>query len=242
MNQYRADLHIHSVLSPCADLEMSPVNIVNRAKSVGLDIIAVTDHNSTLHGPLVRKIAERLGILAVFGAEVTTREEVHCVCLFEDNASRLKLQEYIEENIQKVPNNPDIFGYQVVVNEQEEIIEEVEYLLHGALSKGINDVEAFVHGNGGLFIPAHADRPKYSLTSQLGFVPPDLKYDAIELSKYTTEEKFLASNPFVTRKRFVRSSDAHMLDQIGTISTTFLMNDLSFEELKLAIVESRHLV
>lgn len=236
MNQYRADLHIHSVLSPCADLEMSPVNIVNRAKALGLDIIAVTDHNSTLHCPLMVELASRVGIMAVYGVEVTTREEVHCVCLVEDEPKRKLLQQYLEDNIQRVPNNVDIFGYQVVVNEQEEIVQEIDYLLHGALNKGINEIEAFVHGIGGIFIPAHADRPKYSITSQLGFVPPDLNYDAIELSRHTTEEKFLASNPFVRKKRFVRSSDAHMIDQIGTIYTMLTMNNLTFKDLKESIL------
>lgn len=236
MNQYRADLHIHSVLSPCADLEMSPVNIVNSAKALGLDIIAVTDHNSTLHCPLTIELASRVGIFAVYGAEVTTREEVHCVCLVEDEPKRKLLQQFLEDNIQRVPNNVDIFGYQVVVNEQEEIVQEIDYLLHGALNKGINEVEAFVHSIDGIFIPAHADRPKYSITSQLGFVPPDLNYDAIELSRHTTEEKFLASNPFVRKKRFLRSSDAHMIDQIGTISTMLTMSNLTFKDLKESIL------
>lgn len=237
MTQYRADLHIHSVLSPCADLEMSPVNIVNKAKAVGLNIIAVTDHNSTLHGPLIQELALRAGVLAVYGAEVTTREEVHCICLLENEERRKQFQDYIEENIQKIPNNPDIFGYQVVVNEQEEVLEEVDYLLLGALSKGINEVESFVHGLGGIFIPAHADRPRYSITSQLGFVPPDLNYDAIELSRHTTEEKFISANPFLPKKRFVRSSDAHFIDQIGSALTTFEMINLSFRDLKRTILE-----
>jgi len=215
---------------------MSPVNIVNRAKALGLDIIAVTDHNSTLQCPLTVELASRVGIMAVYGAEVTTREEVHCVCLVEDEPKRKLLQQFLEDNIQRVPNSVDIFGYQVVVNEQEEIVQEIDYLLHGALNKGINEVEAFVHSIGGIFIPAHADRPKYSITSQLGFVPPDLNYDAIELSRHTTEEKFLASNPFVRKKRFVRSSDAHMIDQIGTISTMFTMDNLTFKDLKESIL------
>ncbi|MCB8964259.1 MAG: PHP domain-containing protein [Bacteroidales bacterium] len=236
MGLYRADLHIHSVLSPCGDLEMSPVNIVSKAKAVGLDIVAITDHNSTLHCPLVVELAQKVGILAVCGAEITTKEEVHCVCLVENEEARIQLQQFIEENMQRVPNNPDIFGYQVVVNEQEEILHEVDYLLLGALSKGINEVEAFVHSIGGLFIPAHADRPKYSITSQLGFVPPDLNYDALELSRHTTVEKFLSVNPFVTRKRFIRSSDAHMIDQIGAIYTDFDMTGLSFSALKAAIL------
>lgn len=238
MNLYRADLHIHSVLSPCADLEMSPVNIVNKAKEQNLNIIAITDHNSTLHGPLVQELASRVGILAIYGAEVTTKEEVHCVCLLETEELRAKFQNYLEENIQRVPNNPDIFGYQVVVNEQEEIIEQVEYSLHGSLKQGINEVAEFVHSLGGLFILAHADRPKYSITSQLGFVPPDLIYDAIELSKHTTVDKFLSVNPFIKETQFIRSSDAHFIEQVGSITSTFEMENLCFSDLKKAILNS----
>ncbi len=235
MNLYQADLHIHSVLSPCADLEMSPGNIVSMAKNMGLSIIAITDHNSTLHAPLTRHLAENAGILAIYGAEVTTREEVHCVCLFADEDSRADFQNFLELHIQKVPNKPDILGYQVVVNEKEEIIEEVEYSLHGALNVGINELEAVVHAMNGIFIPAHIDRPKYSLTSQLGFVPPDLNYDALEVSINSSIESICVHNPSLKRKRFIRSSDAHFIEQVGSVTTTFRMENLNFDGLLKAI-------
>jgi PHP family Zn ribbon phosphoesterase len=236
MNLYQADLHIHSVLSPCADLEMSPGNIVSKAKEMGLSIIAVTDHNSTLHSPLTRHLAEDAGMLAICGAEVTTREEVHCICLFADEEGRASFQKFLEEHIQKVPNKPDILGYQVVVNEKEEIVDEVEYSLHGALNVGINELEGVVHSLRGIFIPAHVDRPKFSLTSQLGFIPPDLNYDALEVSINSSIESICALNPSVTRKRFIRSSDAHFIDQVGSVSTKFRMENLSFDDLLKAIM------
>lgn len=236
MESFKADLHIHSVLSPCANLEMSPTNIVDQALKQKLDIIAVADHNSTLHCPLVRDLALRNGIFAVNAVEVNTREEVHCLCLFDTEGQRVKFQNFIEESIQRVPNNPDIFGYQVVVNEQEEILDEIDYLLHSALRANIDEVEKRVHELGGIFIPAHVDRLKFSITSQLGFIPPNLNYDALEVSKNSTIDAVMKNNPLITRKRFIRNSDAHTIEQIGSSYSTFRMEKLNFENLKNAIM------
>lgn len=232
MKTFRADLHIHSVLSPCGDLEMSPINIVKRAAEVGLDMIAVCDHNTTLHGPLVRELAARYGITALLGAEVTTREEIHCLCLFDREEQRQSFQRFIERSIMRLPNNPDIFGYQVVVNEQEEIVDEIDYLLHAALSKGVEEVADYVHSLGGLFIPAHVDRPKYSLISQLGFIPPTLRYDALEISYHTTPGMFIGSHPLAKESIFIRGSDAHFIHQLGEHYTRFTMAEPSFECLR----------
>jgi len=232
----RADLHIHSVLSPCADLEMSPVNIVTRAAQMGLKLIAVTDHNSTLHGPLIRTLAEQHGIYCLYGAEVNTREEIHCLCLVDTEEQRLSLQAFIEQSITRIPNNPDIFGYQVVVNEHDEIVQEVDYLLHAALTKSVDEVAEFVHGIGGIFIPAHVDRPKYSITSQLGFVPPSLNYDALEISRNTTVGAFKQNNPIKPNTQFIRNSDSHFPHQIGTSYTEYNLENISFKCFKDALL------
>mgnify|MGYP000126746523 CR=1 FL=1 len=236
----KADLHIHSVLSPCADLEMSPVNIVMRAAEMGLKLIALTDHNSTLHGPLMRTLAEQHGIYCLYGAEVNTREEIHCLCLVDTEEQRLALQEFIEHNITRIPNKPDVFGYQVVVNEHDEIVQEVDYLLHAALAKSIDEVAEFVHGIGGVFIPAHVDRPKYSVTSQLGFVPPSLEYDALEISKNSLVEQFRKSNPIKLNTQFIRNSDSHFIHQVGSTYTEYDLENLSFKCFKEALLGQGH--
>lgn len=236
MNSYQADMHIHTVLSPCGDLGMSPIKIVDRAASIGLKVIGITDHNSTLHGPLTRRLAKSHGIMVVYGAEVTTKEEVHCLCLFDDEIQRNEFQSYIDINLPDIKNNSDVFGYQLVVNEQEEIVDEVEKLLISALNVGINQIEEKVHLLGGLFIPAHIDRLKFSLISQLGFVPKDLKYDALELSRNTTVETILKSSPYLKNAHFIRSSDAHALDQIGSANTHLKMDSLCWNEFKMAIL------
>jgi len=147
---FRADLHIHTVLSPCGDLEMSPINIVNKAKDRGLDIIGVTDHNSTLHGALVRKLAEEKGIYTLTGVEVTSREEVHCLAFFENDLLLEEFQQYIDKAIMRIPNNVEKFGYQVVVDEDEQIIEQVEHLLIVSINRSIEEIEQKVHELGGI--------------------------------------------------------------------------------------------
>lgn len=235
MKTFRADLHIHTVLSPCGDLEMSPRNIVQMAKSRGLDMIAVTDHNSTRHGPVIRRVAEPEGITVLFGAEVTTREEAHCLCLFHSEEQREQFQQFIDLHLPNIPNDPQHFGYQVVVNEDDEIVDEVEPLLINGLSVGINEIEGKTHSLGGLFIPAHIDRPRYSIISQLGFVPPDLKYDALELFWKTNPQEFLSQHAYLKSPVFIKNSDAHYIHQVGETYTSYRMEEPSFQELAKAL-------
>jgi PHP family Zn ribbon phosphoesterase len=235
MQTYRADLHIHTVLSPCGDLDMSPRNIVETAKARNIDIIAITDHNSTFHGPVIRKLGESLGISVIYGAEVTTREEVHCLCLFDTDEQRGKFQEYIDLNLPNIPNDPQRFGYQVVVNENDEILYEIEPLLINGLNVGINDIERTVHALGGLFIPAHIDRPRYSIISQLGFVPPDLKFDALEIFWKTNPSDLLSQHSYLSNPILIKNSDAHFLDQIGQTFTNYQMAEPTFNELAKAL-------
>jgi len=236
MNKYRADLHIHTVLSPCGDLEMSPINIVAAAREKGLDIIGITDHNSTRHCKLISKLAEPAGIFVLQGAEVTTREEVHCLTFFENDDQLLEFQTYLEQHLPPIANNTEKFGFQVVVDENEQIIDEIEYLLISALDQSIDQVEQKVHSLGGLFIPAHIDRPSYSITSQLGFIPSNLLIDGIEISANCKVETI---NPFIgsaKNKTIIRSSDAHYENQIGKTYTTFEMEHRTFNEIKFALM------
>jgi PHP family Zn ribbon phosphoesterase len=235
MNKYRADLHIHTVLSPCGDLEMSPANIIEKALEKDLKIIGITDHNTTRHCNLISKLAESSGIFVLMGAEVTTREEVHCLSFFENNDQLSEFQVYLEQHLPRIPNNTKKFGYQVVVDENEQIIEEVEYLLLSALDQSIEKVENKVHSLGGIFIPAHIDRPSYSIISQLGFIQTDLSIDALEISaicKAETIPSLVAKQKGTT---IIRNSDAHYIDHIGKVFTTFEMEHCSFSEIKLAL-------
>ncbi len=232
MPTFIADLHIHTVLSPCGDLEMSPTNIVRAAKAKNLDIIGITDHNSTLHCKLVREIAKEQNIFVLCGAEVTTKEEVHCLTYFPTDAELNDFQQYLEQHLPPIKNNVSLFGYQVVVDRDENIIQEIDNLLISALDVSIDQLEQKVHSLNGIFIPAHIDKSKFSLISQLGFVPKDLKVEALELSSHTTKDDFLKSNKYLRNYTFIQNSDAHYINDIGKTFTSFEMNEISFSEIK----------
>ena len=235
MKSFRADIHIHTVLSPCGDLEMSPKNIIKRAKERKLDIIGITDHNSTKQCSVMKKIGDKNGIFVLQGVEITTKEEVHCLAFFENDDELSKFQKYLDQYLPDIKNNVDLFGYQVVVDENENIVEQIDPLLISAINQNINQIEEKVHSLGGLFIPAHIDKLKNSIISQLGFVPQDVNVDAIELSKHTTKKNFLDKNDYLKQYSFVQSSDAHYINNIGDVSTILKMNEISFNEIKQAL-------
>jgi 3',5'-nucleoside bisphosphate phosphatase len=235
LNLYRADLHLHTLLSPCGSLDMSPAAIVQHACGRGLDIIAIADHNSTRQASLVKYLGEKSGLFVLCGAEVTTREEAHCLVFLPDQQALFEFQNYLDAHLPPIPNNPDMFGFQVVVNELEEIIFEEERLLISAIDQSIDQVEQKAHALGGIVIGAHVNKTKNSLISQLGFIPPDLKLDAIELSKHITREAFLEANSYLKNYTIIQSSDAHIPEEIGCVYSTLQCEHLSFEEIKMAL-------
>lgn len=244
MKIYKADIHIHTVLSPCGGLDMSPVNIVSKAREKELDIIGITDHNSTRHCELVRRLAEKEGIFVFTGAEVTTKEEVHCLTFFETTGSLNNFQDYINRHLPYVKNNPAKFGHQVVVDENENILEEIDPLLIMAINQSVEQVKAKVAELDGIFIPAHIDRQRFGLISQLGFVPGELNADAFEVANPQTLHQLFQIYPELMRNNFVTSSDAHRLAQIGSRTTNFKLNGLSFQEIRKALhnIEGREVI
>ncbi|MFZ4740093.1 MAG: PHP domain-containing protein [Bacteroidales bacterium] len=232
---YRADLHIHSVLSPCADLKMSPINIINKAKERKLDIIGLTDHNSTKQCKITSEIGKKNGIFVLCGAEITTKEEVHCLTFFENNERLLDFQQYIETHLPKIKNDIKRFGYQLIVDKEENIIAEEEILLSSALNISIDELANKVHELNGLFIPAHVNRPKFSLISQLGFIPPDIKADAFEITKHITKLEFLKQYTYLNAFTILQNSDSHFINSIGEITSQFEMEEVSFDEIRKAL-------
>jgi len=235
MQTFRADLHIHTVLSPCGDLEMSPANIVHAAKEKNIDIIGITDHNSTKQCEVIKQVACSEGIFVMAGAEVTTKEEVHCLTFFETNEKLLEFQQYLDLHLPDIKNDTKLFGYQVVVDKEENIVEEEDRLLISALDQSLEDIEKKVHQLGGLFIPAHINKSKFSIISQLGFVPADLQFEALEISKHVSKIDFLSKNRYLNKFTFIQDSDAHYVENIGDTSTRFLMKEISFEEIRMAL-------
>lgn len=235
MKRIKADLHIHTVLSPCGDLEMSPAGIVARAVEENLGMVGITDHNSLRQIAVIEKLAAREGIFVLGGVEITTREEVHCLAFFPGIPEREAFQRYIDQYQPVIPNKDGAFGYQVVVDEQEKITEMVEKLLITGLHCGINDIEREVHRLGGLFIPAHIDRSVNSIFSQLGFLPPRLQVDALEITCYITENEARRQFNLPENVTLIRDSDAHYPADIGKGYSLVTLEECSFEEFRLAL-------
>jgi len=240
MRRYKADLHIHTLLSPCADLEMTPTNIVKKAGQSGLDLIGITDHNSTRNALLVKKLAEQEGIFTLTGAEVTTREEVHCLVFFEHEFQLNRFQDFLDECLPPVPNPDGHFGYQPVIDEHENVIELIPWFLPAALNASIFQIQRLVYELNGLFIPAHVDRQANGIFSQLGFIPPGLKFDALGLSRRGSKKHVQKQHVLDGKLIFLRNSDAHYLKQIGEIYTVFNMQKMSFREIKMALNQEKH--
>lgn len=237
MLPFKADLHNHTVLSPCGDLEMTPSLIISSAVRKGYDIIGITDHNTTLQGREIKRIVGDSEPYILCGVEITSKEEAHCLAFVEGEDNLNTLQNYLETHIQRVPNNVDVFGYQLLVNEDEEVLDEVEYLLISAINQTVSQISAFVASLDGIFIPAHIDKTQNSIISQLGFVPPDLPFDALEFSKRCDIKAFLEKNKYLTKLKtsFIRSSDAHYPDDFGSAATFFNMERRTFSEIKKAL-------
>lgn len=234
LKKIKADLHIHTCLSPCGETDMTPAMIVQKAKSKGLDVIGICDHNSTENVIALKKLGERSNLKVLGGMEVTSKEEVHILALFDENKSLAKLQEIVYENL-KGENDEELFGYQLVVDEQDEIIDLNKKLLIGATDITVDKIVELIHSLNGLAIASHVDRERFSLIGQLGFVPEGLDIDGLELSPSYMSEKKKLEFPMASGFPLVTFSDAHYLDDIGKTSTTFLIDDITVSELKKAL-------
>lgn len=240
MKTFKADLHIHTVLSPCGDVEMSPVNIVKKALEMKLDIIGITDHNSTLQCELIKELAAKFQLFVLMGAEVTSKEEIHCLAYFENKTELAVFQRYLEQNLPNIPNISEKFGHQLLVNEQEEVLQEIQPLLIIGIDQSINEIATKVYELNGIFIPAHIDKSRNSIVSQLGFIPTNLSFDALEVSshfKRNIQDELLLKN---YDGKVITSSDAHYLHQIGSVYTEFSMQELSFSALQKALKQKTY--
>jgi PHP family Zn ribbon phosphoesterase len=225
--RFKADLHIHTCLSPCGDLEMSPTGIVQAALRKGLEIIAVCDHNSAENVPAVMEAARESGLLVLPGIEITTREEVHIVGFFDSYADALKIQEFVYERLHG-ENDAEAFGMQPVVNAEGDVLGFNPRLLIGSADASVEEAVKQIHEAGGLAIAAHIDREAFGIVAQLGFIPEGLALDALEISCRMTLEDARTRYPEYERYYFLRSSDAHRLEEIGQVSTELMLGEGSF--------------
>ncbi|SKB44279.1 hypothetical protein SAMN03080601_00467 [Alkalitalea saponilacus] len=234
MKWYRADLHIHTVLSPCGGLDMTPERIIDEALKKKLDIIAITDHNTTKQCKEVMEVGKEMELMVIGGAEVNSREEVHCVTLFESGERLEEFQVFLDAKLPEILNIPEKFGHQVWVNRYEEIQGEEQRLLWSALNASMEEIVKEVYRLNGMFFPAHIDRMINGMLRQLGFVPADLKADALEVL-FLNDQKIAEVKDKNRRFSIITNSDAHEPEHIGRRFTWLKMKEPSFEEVRKAL-------
>jgi predicted metal-dependent phosphoesterase TrpH len=231
---YKCDLHIHTCLSPCADLDMYPSAVVETSIAKSLDIIGVCDHNASENVRYVIKAAEGKPLVVFPGMEITTREEVHILALFEKIDELYGLQKIIYESLAGM-NREEIFGCQPIVNELDEVEGFNERLLIGSSSLSLHAIVETIHKFNGIAIAAHIDRESFSVLSQLGFVSPDIQFDALEISYRTGKEEARIKYPELSSYTFVESSDAHFIRDIGKRTSVVYMKKPAISEFKMAL-------
>lgn len=208
------DLHIHSCLSPCGDDDMTPANIAGMAAVKGLDVIALTDHNSCKNCPAILKHGEEYGITVIPGMELTTSEEVHVVCLFPALGDAMAFDGYVYEHLLPIKNREDIFGKQQIMDADDQVTGNVERLLIGATDISFDQVFGLVESYRGIAYPAHIDKSTTSLLSNLGFVPPDSSFTCAEISTFDHLHQIQKEHPYFLQCKMLSSSDAHYLENI----------------------------
>jgi predicted metal-dependent phosphoesterase TrpH len=231
---FKTDLHIHTCLSPCADLNMGPRAIIDRAIQHGLDVIGICDHNSSENAPAVARAARGRDITVLPGMEVTSKEEVHVLGVFDSLDKALQLQEIVYQHLHG-ENDTEAFGLQVVVNEDHDVLGFNNRLLAGATELPIDEVVDSIHGLDGLAIAAHVDRETFGIIGQLGFIPAELPLDALELSPNTSPEEAMRRFPECAASAFVCSSDAHSVADIGKVWTSLLLREPTIWEIRKAL-------
>lgn len=227
MRKVRADLHLHTCLSPCADELMQATAIVKQAMKMGLNMIGICDHNSAENVAAVVKAGLREGLSVVAGMEITSREEAHILGLFEAEHDLMQMQDIVYENLSG-ENCEESFGTQTILDEWDHVLGTNHRLLIGATNLTVEQIVEAIHQSSGLAIASHVDRERFSLIGQLGFIPEGLKLDALEVSRLSSVVQDY-DYPVVT------FSDAHFLDDIGRCYTNFFIEDLTVSEIRKAL-------
>lgn len=224
------DLHLHSCLSPCGDMDMTPNNLVNMAALQELDVIALSDHNTAGNLPAVRAVAEEVGILLIPAIEVCTNEEVHMLCLFETFEGCMAFSDLLYDLLPPIENQPEVFGEQVLMNAQDEPVGTLSKLLITAVNLSIDELLDRLPAYGGHAIPAHVDRSSYSIVSSLGFIPPDYEFKCVEVRHPPYDTK---TDAFV-----ITNSDAHYLENISGREHALEVHDKSIR----GVLQALHLL
>jgi 3',5'-nucleoside bisphosphate phosphatase len=230
---FNCDLHIHTCLSPCADLDMHPAALIDKALESKLDIIAICDHNSSENVPYVIKSVRKRNLYVLPGMEITTSEEVHVLAVFDSLDNLASMQSIIYGHLQG-ENDEKRFGIQAIVNEDAEVEGINNKLLIGATDLSLSEVIDCIHLLSGLAIAAHIDRESFSVLGQLGFIDETIKFDALEITPATGFKKARTRYKDLSNYAFIISSDSHYLKDVGSARTRLLLEEASLAELKMA--------
>lgn len=219
------DLHIHSCLSPCGDMDMTPHSIAGMSYINGLDIIAVADHNTARNIRAVKKAAEEYGVFVMPAIEAESAENVHLLCLFPTVEAAEEMGLLLESHLPQIKNRPDIFGEQWIMNEKDEKVGEIDTLLINATDLSISEIKSEVEKLGGICIAAHIDREKNGIVAILGWVPEEMSFSTLELSRkagdYEKDGKY----------KYVSDSDAHILTDISEKINFLELSEITAEEI-----------
>lgn len=226
MNLYY-DFHLHSCLSPCGDNDMTPYNLVNMAKILGMDTIALTDHNTAQNCRAAIKVGEEIGLTVIPGMELCTSEEVHVVCLFDDVVNAEAFTDYVLSTVPPVKNRADIFGEQLIMDDGDGIIGTQDLLLTTASGISIEKAVQIVGEYGGICYPAHIDRSSYSVISNLGMITPEMGFKAVEMTAQADQNEFKGRYPIIKDMPVIVSSDAHYLENMKEAENTINVSENS---------------
>lgn len=219
------DLHIHSCLSPCGADDMTPNNLVHMAALAGLQVIAVADHNTTKNVPAAMAVGEQSGVLVVPAMELTTKEDIHVLCLLPSLEQAEAFREYVYARLPQRKNRPKAFGHQYVMDAQDEILEEEPQLLSFGADIGIYEVKALLEQYEGLAVPAHIDRASYSLIGVMGLVDPEMGFSVYETTIACDRQALMEKYHFTGG--FLSNSDAHDLIAIQDAARTLEISELT---------------
>jgi 3',5'-nucleoside bisphosphate phosphatase len=241
LKRYRSELHVHTVLSPCAEVEMIPPLIVQEALDLDIHLIAVTDHNSSSNVEAVQKAARDTDLIVLPGMELQTREEVHLLCLFDTLDQLAAWQKVVDTHLPALENDPEHFGEQFIVDETGDFVAREPRLLLASAGLTVLDAYEGVTNLGGLLIPAHVNRRAFGMITNLGFIPTDIPFSALEISRHLSPEEAPQKYAQLDQYPLIQSGDVHRLEEfLG--NNEFWLEKPTIQEIKLALAfqDGRH--
>lgn len=216
------DFHIHSCLSPCGDKDMTPQNIANMAKIMGYNAIALTDHNTCGNCEAIMKVGAEIGLTVIPGMELCSSEEVHLVCLFPELKMAKRFSDYVYSTLPPVKNKPSVFGEQLYMNENDEIVGSEERLLITASSISCAKAVSIVESYGGICYPAHIDRSSFSILSNLGMIDESFGFRCAEIYDISKESELKEKHPYLKQLQIISDSDAHYLENMRIPESSYI--------------------